>query len=230
MDGSIKSLDFINEILDFDNRIEFYRDVEDKLIKFLNIGNKKKTKVLYIGCGKGFIVELLLKNLGQDKIQNLFITCIDLEEELLSAAKSRLSKYSNNIEYLQADANNLPFNNESFDVVLSHTLIKWMEKPDKTINEMKRVLKTGGELFIGERVLPAVGREIDRLDYILKIKNLDSLKKAPNPMIALSLPDLLNKEEFKDIKTTSFSTTLIKDLSNYKKVFVYNILWVKGIK
>ena len=50
--------------------------------------------------------------------------------------------------YLQGDAENMPFEDASFDVVLSTHVIEHLTNPQRVIDEMLRVLKPGGRLMI----------------------------------------------------------------------------------
>jgi len=52
-------------------------------------------------------------------------------------------------EILKADAGELPFKNESFDVVATVTMMEFVNSKEVVLNEIYRVLKPGGYLLLG---------------------------------------------------------------------------------
>jgi len=94
---------------------------------------KPGDKILEIGCGIGSIV-FALSEKGYD------ITGIDISSEAIVYG---LKKYGNIRLQVQA-AESLPYENESFDVVLSFDLLEHIARVDKHIREVFRVLRTGG--------------------------------------------------------------------------------------
>lgn len=95
----------------------------------------KGKKILDCGCGSGWFGKLL-QNKGAQVIGT------DISETLLKEA----SKY---IEVKRASVYDLPFNDESFDFVISFMFIHVLEEPMKALQEMFRVLKPKGKLFLG---------------------------------------------------------------------------------
>lgn len=94
-------------------------------------------RVLDIGCWTGGF-EYYLQNSAN------FICAIDIEERALSIAKSNLS----NIGFLKSDCLNLPFQQESFDVVTMWAVIEHIPKKseEQVLKEINRILKPGGIL------------------------------------------------------------------------------------
>jgi ubiquinone/menaquinone biosynthesis C-methylase UbiE len=92
--------------------------------KELNI--KKETKLLDVGCGSGISSQF-----------DCDITGIDPSEELLKIAEQRLPA----AQFIQGSAEQLPFEDKSFDVVISLTAIQNFTDLEKGIQEIKRVGK-----------------------------------------------------------------------------------------
>lgn len=95
-------------------------------------------KVLDLCTGTGDIAILLSKI-----HKNISITAADFSEKMLEIAKKRASKHPN-ISFMQADAMNLPFENETFDAVFISFGLRNLPDTEKALQEIKRVLKTGG--------------------------------------------------------------------------------------
>jgi ubiquinone/menaquinone biosynthesis C-methylase UbiE len=76
------------------------------------------------------------------------VTGIDLTPSLLDAGKAAAKEAGVEIEWIEGDAQQLPFDDDSFDVVLS--VFGCMFAPDhrKTAEELARVLKPGGRLVV----------------------------------------------------------------------------------
>lgn len=73
---------------------------------------------------------------------------VDLTSAAIETTKARFSLYGFESELQRLDAEVLPFEDESFDVVYSWGVIHHSEKPERIIEEIRRVLKPGGR-FIG---------------------------------------------------------------------------------
>ena len=103
----------------------------------------RKIKVLDIGCGTAFF-EIILGREGYD------VTGIDLTEEMVIKANQMISIYgldSSKVKAIQMDAENLDFEDETFDMVISRNLTWTLPHPISAYREWNRVLKTGGVLL-----------------------------------------------------------------------------------
>jgi glycosyltransferase involved in cell wall biosynthesis len=126
----------------------FYDEVErfryetqpfmEKLCKFDAF--KGKT-LLEIGCGLG-------TDLLQFARHGAIVTGVDLTEESIALAKKRFELYGVQGTFCTADAENLPFADNSFDVVYSFGVLHHTPNTQKAIDEIYRVVKHGGEIVI----------------------------------------------------------------------------------
>lgn len=96
----------------------------------------KGKRVLDIACGEGYGSKLL-KEWGAIEVVG-----VDISEEAIDIAQTYFS--GNGIEYIQHCAEELPFENDSFDIVISFETIEHVNSPDKYLSELSRVLKFGG--------------------------------------------------------------------------------------
>ena len=97
--------------------------------------------VLEIGCGVGTDLSQFAKN-GAN------VTGIDLTEAAIELAKQRFDVMKLNGNLLTADAENLPFKDNSFDLVYSFGVLHHTPNTQRAINEVHRTLKPGGKAFI----------------------------------------------------------------------------------
>ncbi len=94
-------------------------------------------KILDVGCGSGFF-----SNLAHEK--GLNIIGLDASIPLLEQAKMRNSS----IDFLTGEMEELPFDNNTFDIVCAFNSIQYAESVKNAILESKRVLKEKGKLVI----------------------------------------------------------------------------------
>ncbi|MEP7237792.1 MAG: class I SAM-dependent methyltransferase [Ferruginibacter sp.] len=93
--------------------------------------------VLDIGCGSGLFIKML-------DVTNSSVTGIDVSEELLNVARQR----NPGATLVNQDMNELPFADNSFNLVTGFNSIQYAEDLPKTLSEIKRVLKDDGKLVI----------------------------------------------------------------------------------
>jgi SAM-dependent methyltransferase len=95
--------------------------------------------LLDVGCGTGVVAITAAKH-------GAHATGIDLTPELLQRARQNASISEVSIDWREGDAENLPFDDGSFDVVLSQFGHIFAPRPEVAIAEMLRVLKPGGTI------------------------------------------------------------------------------------
>lgn len=99
------------------------------------------------------------------------ITCLDLTEAMLEQGKKQ-AEHENiqNISFVLGNAESLPFEDESFDLVITRLSLHHFVEPEKPFCEMQRVLKKCGKLVIWDMVATTEElREID--DTIEKMRD-----------------------------------------------------------
>ncbi len=84
------------------------------------------------------------------------VTASDLTPRMLEKAKVFITedKGMTNVDFKQADAENLPFDDEQFDLVMCRIAPHHFPDVQKFVSECSRVLKSGGMLLIQDHVLP----------------------------------------------------------------------------
>jgi ubiquinone/menaquinone biosynthesis C-methylase UbiE len=78
------------------------------------------------------------------------IIAVDLSREMLNIARKRAAKLSMNVSFLLADAEALPFSDESFDTVVSSLSTCTFPDPVAALKEMARVCRPQGKVLLLE--------------------------------------------------------------------------------
>jgi SAM-dependent methyltransferase len=99
-------------------------------------------RVLDIATGPGYIAEAFARSARE-------VVGVDLTEAMLAIAKERTkSRGISNLTFRAADAQNLPFENQSFDVVVCRLALHHLEKPLAVLREMTRVCSPSGKVLV----------------------------------------------------------------------------------
>lgn len=108
----------------------------------LNIPDIEKSKlnILDIGTGSGFFA-IILKSLGHDVIG------IDLSKNMVNSAKNVSELLGYDIKFSVMNAQELKFEDNCFDVIVSRNLTWTLPAVEKAYEEWYRVLKKGGQLI-----------------------------------------------------------------------------------
>jgi len=113
-------------------------------------------RVLDVGCGRGLMLVGAAKRLTTGSAVGVDIwSAKDQSDNLPAAANANavIEGVADRVELATADARELPYDNRSFDVVMSHWVIHNIEKPEerqRALLEMVRVLKPGGHLLLSD--------------------------------------------------------------------------------
>lgn len=83
------------------------------------------------------------------------VTAVDLTAEMLAAAENFIKENGHqNVEFVQGDAEHLPFTDELFDIVTCRIAPHHFPNVDLFIKEVYRVLKPGGQFLLDDNVVP----------------------------------------------------------------------------
>jgi ubiquinone/menaquinone biosynthesis C-methylase UbiE len=105
-------------------------------------GENLSGDVLEIGSGSGAMAGELL-----ERFPDVRLTATDYDDSMVEAARDRLREFGDRVEVQQADAAQLPFPDETFDVVVSFIMLHHVIDWEKAIAEAVRVLRPGGRLL-----------------------------------------------------------------------------------
>lgn len=167
-------------------------------LAFSNI--KEGDVVLDLGSGAGIDAILAAKKVGEKGK----VIGIDMTEEMIEKARENVKKRGlNNVEFLMAEIENLPLEDNSVDTIITNCVINLTPDKAKTFKEAYRVLKPGGKIYLSDIVLLAELSHEQRNDA-----NLISGCVAG----ALLRDDYLEK-----IKTAGFKVRILHENKNISK-------------
>lgn len=129
------------------------------------LGEISAGRVLDVGTGRGGFISTLIKTLkAYDSFVSIDYYPSDESNEDMESAKKRFE--GKPVQFLQMNAENLEFEDGSFDTVcISHSL-HHLASIDKVMAEMKRVLKKGGNFILQEVYCDGEQTEAQRVDEL----------------------------------------------------------------
>jgi arsenite methyltransferase len=120
--------------------------------------------VLDLGCGAGTDSLVAAQMVGPDGR----VVGIDMTPEMLEKAKRAAAELrATNVEFLEAEAEKLPFEDGTFDVVISNGVIDLIPDKDAVFAELMRVLKPGGRIQLADVTIQNPVSEAGRRDIDL---------------------------------------------------------------
>tara|TARA_B100001093_G_scaffold513078_1_gene584262 strand:+ start:2415 stop:3191 length:777 start_codon:yes stop_codon:yes gene_type:complete len=157
----------------FENLHSAFKKPYLKYYKIIDLYIKSGMNVLEIGSGFGEHTEVLLK-------KGCNLTISDISLECLKLLRERFNNIYDNINYIEADIENLPFKKNEFDVICCAGVLSYGQS-DLVFSEIKRVLKTNGRLICVDSLNHNIIYKLNRyLNYKKGKRTLSTIKNMPD--------------------------------------------------
>lgn len=158
------------------------------------------SKVLDAGCGTGQTSAYLYEEFGPK------ILALDINPIMLEKAKERFNSHGFPIDIVNASIENIPIDDQTFDIVLSESVLVFVQNK-KALQEFYRVLKKGGRLIANEMTM----------NYHIDPQEEEEIKKF------YKVDSLLFEEDWIQLlKDTGFTNIEIK--SKEKSMLDFNLV------
>jgi SAM-dependent methyltransferase len=131
---------------------------------------------LELGAGTGyFALNLLQEGVMREAV------CTDISPGMLDALQANAARLGLAVETRACDAEDLPFEDASFDLVFGHAILHHLPNLDRALGELRRVLRPGGRFFFA-------GEPSARGDRLAAIPKRAATAVAPAWRRALRVP------------------------------------------
>ena len=139
------------------NQIEEYRKQATQLTEGLPAG----ARVLEVAPGPGYLA-IEMARLG------FHVTGLDISRTFVQIGNENARKAGVSIDFRQGDAAVMPFEGESFDLIVCQAAFKNFTQPASALDEMYRVLRKGGAAVIQD-----MSSEASHADIELEVKRME---------------------------------------------------------
>lgn len=192
------------------------QEVASRTFERLEYMRVSPEQILDVGCGTGACSRRL-----RDSFKKAKVTGIDIAPGMIEQAK-KSQKLFNKINYQLADADQLPFESDSFDLIFSSLAIQWMPDLKQTFKELHRVLKPGGLLLfstLGPDTLIELKQSWSQIDQGVHVNNFIDMHIVGDQVFNASFENTVMD---RDVITLTYETMigLMRDL---KAIGAHNI-------
>ena len=203
-----KKYDFMNDIMSFG----IHRLWKKNMIQWLN--PQKNSSVIDVASGTGDLAKLISEQTNEENK----IFCIEPNQSMFETGKKKLIEYKN-IKWHLSPAENLPFDDNTFDYYTISYGIRNVTDINLCLKEAYRVLKTGGRFMCLE--FSKIENEILNKCYKQYSKAIPFIGKyivgssEPYEYLIKSIEKFYNQKELSNlIKNNNFSNIEFRNLSN----------------
>jgi ubiquinone/menaquinone biosynthesis C-methylase UbiE len=178
-----------------DWRQNLWQRVEDKI-------DKDNLRLLEAGVGSGKNIEYYPDNLE--------ISAIDFSPKMIQEAEKKAKKYNKNVNLLEMDIQNLNFEDNYFDLIVTSCVFCSVPDPVKGLKELKRVLKKDGRIIMLEHMRSQnefVGKMMDLFNWVslytwganINRKTIENIEKAGLKLVEVNdlMSDIVKEIELK---------------------------------
>ena len=125
----------------YDAAAVLQNEIGDRLIERLDYIRLQPRRILDLGAGTGFFTAALLK-----RYRKADVIALDIAARMLQRVQAR-GGWFRKPQCVCADAETLPFADDSFEFIFSNLMLQWCTDLESTLKELRRVLAPGGLLM-----------------------------------------------------------------------------------
>ncbi|MBS1817793.1 MAG: class I SAM-dependent methyltransferase [Acidobacteria bacterium] len=122
----------------FDDLDQYHFEKLHHLLRLIDFDGYRGRSVLDVGCGAGVDLARFAKG-------GAIVTGVDLAQSAIALAKANFEQQGLHADLRVANGEALPFEDNVFDLVFAHGVVQYTAYPQQLVNEVRRVLKPGGE-------------------------------------------------------------------------------------
>jgi SAM-dependent methyltransferase len=122
----------------FDDLDQYHFEKLHHLVRLVDFDGYRGRSVLDVGCGAGVDLARFAKG-GAD------VTGVDVAQSAIGLAQANFAQQGLHGRFEVANGEQLPFADNSFDLVYAHGVVQYTAQPQRLVDECRRVLKPGGE-------------------------------------------------------------------------------------
>ncbi|MCB2047516.1 MAG: class I SAM-dependent methyltransferase [Novosphingobium sp.] len=159
-------------------------------------------KVLFLALGTGMDIPFFPKGLD--------ITALDISPVMIEHAQERIAVYDGTIEAHVMDVHDMPFADDSFDMVVTSCTFCSVPQPIEGLKALHRVLKPGGKLLMFEHT----GSRWYPFRYMMNVMTLITRKLGPD----------MNRPTVSNVRAAGFRITEVRN------VFLDVVKTIKAVK
>ncbi|WP_338762217.1 class I SAM-dependent methyltransferase [Bernardetia sp. ABR2-2B] len=177
--------------------------LKQELQKIITSENKNDLKILNIGIATGKTTEML-SEFGE-------VTSVEYDSACAEFVRQKL-----NIEVIEGSILELPFKENSFDLVCAFDVVEHVEDDKKAVSEMSRVCKTKGRICITVPAFQSLWSHHDEVNHHFKRYKMSEIAK----LFDLQSKVLINNYSFKILRKTYFNSFLFIPIWLFRKLIV----------
>lgn len=135
-------------------------------------------RVLIVGCGTGLDLDFIARDVS--------VAGLDVSPGMLNRARHRGQRLGHRADLRLGDARELPWSDDSFDVVILHFILAVAPEPERIARESARVLRPGGRVSVLDKFVPAGRRPslFRRAANLVTRALFSDINRSLEPMLA----------------------------------------------
>ena len=212
---------FEKAAISYDAVAVLQQEVANRLVERMDYMSMKPASILDAGSGTGFVSQLLAARYPKTKI-----TSLDLAFNMLKQAKRKRSfkqRWNKQFQYINAEAENLPFADASMDLIISGLTLQWCQDLPKVFKEFRRVLAPGGLLLFssfGPETLTELRQSWAAVDELAHVNAFADMHDVGDALMQSGFLDPVMDMEMLTV-TYNDVKTVMRDL---KQIGAHNVM------